>query len=305
MAINFFKIKKWFRMLTGKSLLHVEQGIGKAFVPGKLEGYYNDLTNKVLLDPKTLEDKELPKMQNEKGKYVVFATTIFQYGLGCYDLILLNGDLKYIEQFKKCVDWAIDNQDEKGGWDISSFAGKKSKYGAMAQGEGASLLLRAYLYYKNKVYFDGAKKAIDLMLMPLEQGGTSRYSDNELYLMEFMDLPCVLNGWIFSQFGLYDFLLVCNDQKYQELYDQSLNTMKKHLHDYDNGYWSKYDEGKMIASPFYHKLHISQLSAISMIDNDRIWTDCLNTFIKYQTKWWNRKRAFIKKAFQKMFGIGE
>lgn len=301
MGINRYKIKKWFKMMTGKSLLHVEQGLGKSFVPGEIKGYYNDLTNKVILDPKTLENKELPKMQNERGEYIVFATTIFQYGLGCYDLMLQTNEDKYVNQFKKCVDWAFENQDEKGGWNISAFAGSKSPYGAMAQGEGASLLIRAYIYYKETKFFGAAKKAIDLMLMPLDDGGTCKYSNGELFLMEFMDLPCVLNGWIFSQFGLYDFVTVSKERHYKELFDLSLDTMKKHIADYDNGYWSKYDEKKMIASPFYHKLHIAQLSALMLIDNDCVWTTYYEKFFKYQKKWWNRKRAFIKKVWQKLF----
>lgn len=301
MGINRYKIKKWFKMITGKSLLHVEQGLGKSFVPGEIKGYYNDLTNKVLLDPDTLEKKELPKAQNEKGEFIIFATTIFQYGLGCYDLMLQTSEKKYADQFRRCVCWAIDNQDENGGWDISSFAGEKSPYGAMAQGEGASLLLRAYVYCSDIKYLDAARKAIDLMLTPLEKGGTSRYIDDEMFLMEFMDLPCVLNGWFFAQFGLYDLSIIDSGSFYKDSFKKSLNTMKNHIHEYDNGYWSKYDEKKIIASPFYHKLHISQLAAIEMIDNDEIWTIYHQKFVGYQKKWRNRIRAFIKKSFQKLY----
>ena len=286
--------------MTGKSLLHVEQGPGKSFVPGEVKGYYNDLTNKVILDPKTLENRELPKMQNEDGKEVVFATTIFQYGLGCYDLILQTGEQQYIDQFRKCVEWALDNQDDNGGWNISAFAGEKSPYGAMAQGEGASLLIRAYLFFGDEKYFLCARKAIDLMLTPLEKGGTSRFVEKDLYLLEFMDLPCVLNGWIFALFGLYDFTIVCKESFYLECLRDTLDTMKRHLIDYDNGYWSKYDEAKMLASPFYHKLHIAQLTILSLIENDSEWSLYLSKFKRYQSKRWNRTRAFWKKAFQKI-----
>ena len=120
--------------------------------------------------------------------------------------------------------------------------------------------------------------------------------------MEFMDLPCVLNGWIFAQFGLYDFSLASNDKKYKDLLKKSLTTLKTHIQEYDCGYWSKYDEKKMIASPFYHKLHIAQLSALRMIDDSDIWKTYLNKFSIYQNSFWKRKRAFVVKAFQKIVG---
>ena len=288
-------------MLTGKSILHVNQGLGKFFQPDKLAGYYNDLTEKVTKDAETLEKQCLPPSYTDDGKLVIFATTILQYGLGAYDLVLQTKDEKYIAQFKRCVDWAFESQDVNGGWDISAFAGKNSVYGAMAQGEGASLLLRANKYYNDERYFLAAKKAIDLMLTPLEEGGISKYAENELFLMEFMDLPCVLNGWIFALFGLYDLTVVCEEEKYKDALQLTLNTLEKHLSDFDLGYWSKYDIEKMITSPFYHKLHIAQLKALIMIEPNSVFSEIMIKFEKYQNSWWNRSRAFIKKVWQKVF----
>ena len=116
-----------------------------------------------------------------------------------------------------------------------------------------------------------------------------------------MDLPCVLNGWIFALFGLYDLTLMCEEDKYKQTLQSTLATLKKHLSDFDLGYWSKYDMGKMITSPFYHKLHIAQLKALVMIDDDAVFPEMLAKFERYQNSWWNRQRAFIKKAWQKVF----
>ena len=288
-------------MLTGRSILHVKQGPGRSFVPKAIEGYFNDLTNKVLKDRKTLEDGVLPKMQNDNGEYVVFATTIFQYGLGCYDLFLQRKEPKYLEQFRKCLDWALANQDRNGGWDISTVAGCKSPYGAMAQGEGVSLLLRGYTFFKDKDYFEAAKRGVDLMLRPLEDGGTSYYEEDGLILMEFMDTPTVLNGWIFALFGLYDFSIVCPEPYYRKSFKRSLLTLKKSICSFDTGYWSKYNAGKSIASPFYHKLHIAQLISLSLIDRDeRVWEDYRNRFERYLRNPFYRIKAFAIKVYQKV-----
>ena len=39
MAINIYNIKKWHKMLTGKSVLHVNQDLGKYFEANLLYGF--------------------------------------------------------------------------------------------------------------------------------------------------------------------------------------------------------------------------------------------------------------------------
>lgn len=289
-------------MLSGTSLLYVDQGVGKAFKPGVLCGYFNDLTEKVLKDPDTLMKGSLPSMQNERGESIVFATTIFQYGLGCYDLLLLDNKEEYLSQFIKCVDWAVMNQDSFGGWDVSAFAGIDSRYGAMAQAEGCSLLLRAYVLLNEDLYLERAKKAIDLMLRPIEKGGTALYHGNDLILLEFTNTSVVLNGWIFSLFGIYDYYLVTKDHQYFENLQRTLNSLKSRLCDFDTGFWSKYNLNNSIASPFYHKLHISQLEALSMIDSDIRWITYKDLFESYQNSKIKRSFAILVKVLQKVFG---
>lgn len=46
MSLSVYNIKKWIRMLMGRSLLHVPQNIGNSFSLIEIKGYYNDLTHK-------------------------------------------------------------------------------------------------------------------------------------------------------------------------------------------------------------------------------------------------------------------
>ena len=39
-------LRRWGAMLLGRSYWHVPQGLGRSFAPGRLCGYYNDLTAK-------------------------------------------------------------------------------------------------------------------------------------------------------------------------------------------------------------------------------------------------------------------
>ena len=152
MALNIYNIRKWYRMLSGKSIMHVNQDLGRLFDVDIIKGYYNNLTEKVSLLPHLLETKDLPKYELPTGEKVTFPVDVFQYGLGAFDLFLMTKDQRYYVKFMQCVLWTIDNQEETGAWNTFFFKYPNAPYGGMAQGEAASLLVRAYIVTNNKEY---------------------------------------------------------------------------------------------------------------------------------------------------------
>ena len=286
-------------MLTGRSILHVNQGIGRHFSNSELAGYYNDLTEKVTRLPQLLDNDELPTTAAENGTKVFFPVAVFQYGLGAYDLYLESGqqDDRYLHKFILCAEWAIDKQEDSGAWNNFFFMYPEHPYGAMAQGEGASLLLRAYRQTNEQRFLDAARRAIDYMLTPLKDGGTS---DGDI-LLEYTHLPAVMNGWIFAWWGLYDYVLVTKDTgEYKKRLTNSCKSLESMLSKFSCSYWSMYDLAGHIASPFYHHLHIAQMKAMHSLTGHEI-------FMKYALRWEKNEnsriaylRAFIKKAWQKI-----
>lgn len=300
MGLSIYNIRKWYKMLTGKSIMHVKQDMGKCFVPGKLEGYFNNMTEKVTKDPETLEKKTIPMTTDEIAGVVYFPVAIFQYGLGAFDLYIMTKEEKYLNQFWKCVEFAVDKQEKTGAWNNFGFVYPDAPYGSMCQGEGASLLLRAYKLTGDSQYIEKAKNAIDFMLKPVEQGGTSQYKGEDILFCEFTNKPIVLNGWIFSLYGLYDLTLISKSQKYKEILDKAVKSLIKYLDEFDNGYWSMYDMEGKITSPFYHNLHIAQLEALYLTFDNMKFKEIQQRFENYRGKRINRRRAFIKKALQKI-----
>ena len=300
MAVNLYNIKKWYLMLSGKSILHVNQDLGKCFSATEIKGYYNNLTEKVTKEKELLETDKLPRLKTENGKTVLFPVGIFQYGLGAYDLFILDRNKIYLEKFRQCVEWTVTNQEESGAWKNFDYVFPDDPYGAMCQGEGASLLIRAYKQYGDKKYLDAAIKAIDFMLKPVEEGGTSDYIDGGLILLEFTNSAAVLNGWIFALFGLYDLVLVTDTEKYKKALKNTVNTIINKLPDFDCGYWSMYDLNGKITSPFYHNLHIAQMQAMYMITNEKVFDEYAKKWELYRNKFFNSKFAFVKKAMQKI-----
>ena len=110
----------------------------------------------------------------------------------------------------------------------------------------------------------------------------------------------MLNGWIFSLWGLYDYFKYTADEHSGAVLEATLETLKKKLPEFDIGYWSMYEDGKRICSPFYHNLHIAQLSAMYELFGDDIYREYAQKWAGYRRSFWNPKWAFIKKAWQKV-----
>ncbi len=286
-------------MLTGRSILHVNQDIGRHFSVEKVSGYYNNLIQKVTMQPELLETDVLPTTLTEKNERVFFPVAIFQYGLGAYDLFLENTDStdKYLHKFMQCLEWAVANQEPSGAWNNFFFSYPDHPYGAMAQGEGASLLIRGYVQTKDIRYMEAAQRAIDFMLKPVSEGGTT---DGDI-LLEYTHLPAVMNGWIFAWWGLYDYVLTTQDKgRYKEMLDRSCLTLESKLPLFTNTYWSMYDLGGHIASPFYHHLHIAQMQAMYMLTGHDVFCQYAKRWEKAEHRSSSKIRAFLKKAWQKI-----
>lgn len=73
------------------------------------------------------------------------------------------------------------------------------------------------------------------------------------------------------------------------------------MKDFDIKYWSKYDDGKRICSPFYHKLHIAQLKVMYDLTGEDVYNIYAEKWEKYEKNNLNYSRAFLKKALQKIF----
>lgn len=299
MGITLYRIKKWMLMLMGKSISHVAQGPGLYYSKCGLDGYYNDLTEKVL--KRVMVDCDVPMSTVETGERIFFPIEIFQYGLGAYDLYLKKHEECYLKKIYACANWAVENQNNSGGWETFLFKNKDQPYSSMAQAEGISLLLRVYKETKNEKYLKCAQKALLFMIKPVSEGGTTLYEGDDVIFLESTFFPAILNGWIFSIWGLLDYCKVVPDENVKQILKKSMDSLERHLPSFDLKYWSRYDEKKMISSPFYHHLHIAQLKVMYDITGRDIFKVYEKKWDVYERSFFCSKIAFMKKAFQKLF----
>ena len=143
-------LKRWTKIILGKSAAAVQQGIGRCYDKNEIRGYYNDLTNKVR-SATLLDSNGIPYNLMSSGAKVYSLVTISQYALGCYDLFLLNSDHDKLQIFLKLAEYLYDKQEVNGKWDARSSMGSyRDNSSCMAQGQGASIMLRAYLKTGNQ-----------------------------------------------------------------------------------------------------------------------------------------------------------
>jgi hypothetical protein len=299
-------------MLLGKSYWHAQQGLGRQFAPGQLLGYYNDLTAKVNWTG-PVDGNGLPLNQNAEGMSIYFPTTLLQKALGHWDKWLESGCTSEADRiaFLNLATWGSRAQDENGGWPIWPVLGLNyaSPYSAMTQGEGISVLVRAYSLTQDAQYIEAARRALEPLLAPVEQGGTCRSISAGLVLEEvpLKHSNTILNGWIFALYGLYDYLLEAKDQEGDNTQldadiQASLRALVACLPQFNAGFWSYYDTYGNLASPFYQQLHIAQLKALELTFPE--FADSLlhwrMLFEQQAASRLNRIKAVAVKAYQKL-----
>jgi heparosan-N-sulfate-glucuronate 5-epimerase len=299
--------RRYGKMLAGNSYAHREQGLGKHFVPGRLLGFYNDLSAKTEWRG-PVDHAGLPLLRVPGGKQVDHPIMLLQKGLGHWDSWL--GSERKASQhwmsFLQIARWAVDSQDSNGGWETWSRLGISGAlpYSAMAQGEAMSVFARAFSATGEDVYLQAARRALAPVLMPIEEGGTSWLAPEGLVLEEvpFRVPKTILNGWIFALFGLYDLTLADDSRDAREALDDTLSALLARLDVYDAGFWSFYDTSGVLASPFYHRLHIAQLKALglSFPEHAEQFERVRETFQGQLASRSNVARAVALKSYQKL-----
>jgi len=104
-------------------------------------------------------------------------------------------------------------------------------------------------------------------------------------LEEYPGTSGVLNGWIFSLWGLRDVGLDLGDRRAERLFESSSKALAARLSLYDTGWWSKYSllEGDL-AKPFYHRLHIVQLRVMSELVYEPAFATAAERWERFDTR---------------------
>jgi len=242
---------------------------------------------------------------------------IAQYGLGNYNLYSRTGEEGRKSNFIRVADWLVSNlEPNRAGllvwhhhfdWEYRTPL-KAPWYSALAQGQGISVLVRAYGETGDSIYADSARKAFESFLKTIDEGGVT-YVDKKghTWFEEYIVSPPthILNGFIWSSWGVYDYYLATGEQRALDLFSQAVETLLANLHLYDVSFWSLYEQSgtrlRMFASPFYHDLHIVQLKVMHRLTGEDIFREYASKWEGYRRNHLKRVTALIYKAIFKLF----
>lgn len=264
--------------------------------------YFIDLSRKYLRGP-ILDRDGVPLCE---GYY--HPVYISQYALGAFDYYLTTGNKEAKKAFLTCAAWLRDNLVKHNGffyWEYTfenDFPGglyKNPWFSAMAQGQGVSVLLRAFCETRQQEYLSAAQKAIEPIFHDLSEGGISVVKqDDYVFPQEYPTIPIssdVLNGAIFTYFGVYEYHKVTEEPRAKQFCDRIIKTFLSVIDEYDTGYWSLYSRWpkKNLATPSYNSLHVAQLRALYLITGEEKFLEYSRKFESYQGNWTNRARYFF------------
>jgi heparosan-N-sulfate-glucuronate 5-epimerase len=266
------------------SLLLRKPQLRGAFVPGDLtSGYYNDMRD-IAADHGSPGAALLALDAMTAERRLAQPVSVAQLGIGAWQLAAAD-DPRWLDLVSATSDWVAGELDTEGriAFEFAyphTYRLEPPWYSAMAQGEAASLLIRAATSLQRPELARAAERAVS----PLLARGSPLVSETPEgpVLQEYpTDPPShVLNGWINALWGVYDIsiggLELSGDAG--NAFSRGLDALATRLPLYNTGWnWSRYDLFPHpiihVTSPFYHRLHIEQLHAMHALDPRQIFVE--------------------------------
>lgn len=198
-------------------------------------------------------NKAYVDVENPKTHY--YPISIGQYGLALFNKFIRRKDKAALEHFLRIADWFFNNkiEDEKLGtyWltDIPKpeYRIQKGWKSAFTQSRAISILLRAWQITSDDKYFYAAENSLKIFSIDIKEGGVAvKLNFGNIYEEYAADEPTmVLDGHVFSLFGLYDFIRATKEKNSNafaiKLFDEGIAGLLNLLPKYDLGYWVRFN----------------------------------------------------------------
>jgi hypothetical protein len=180
-------------------------------------------------------------------------------------------------------------------------------YSGLAQGNGLSLLVRAAQATGDLAFADSAHRAFQSFERSVGDGGVLVEDERgHVWIEEYLvDPPShILNGFIWALWGVYDYGRWTGRAEAERLWQSCLRTLEARLDDFDTGWWSLYESPHgarpMLASRYYHTLHITQLRVLHRLSGIQAFAARADRFEVQLHNRAYRMRALAGKALFKL-----
>jgi hypothetical protein len=156
-------------------------------------------------------------------------------------------------------------------------------------------------------YFEAAARALVSFHKSVDDGGVAFTDEHgDLWFEEYLVTPPthILNGFIWAAWGVNDYYLATQDRAARDLFFRAVKTLVHNLNRYDMGFWSLYEQSgtrlPMVASPFYHELHVVQLRVMHRLTGEPMFAQVADRWESYSRSRTNRTRALLYKSAFKL-----
>lgn len=242
---------------------------------------------------------------------------VAQYGLGALYDYAKNENIRSLDVALSMSNWLTEHithiADDNNlflwlyDFDLDAYKIKAPWQSALSQGQGISLLSRVHAITGNKKYSETASRAFQSFLVDVEKGGVRRTVGRGVVFEEAPTtrLSCILDGYIFSLFGLTDLYTFLHHEGALREWNHAIETLEHILPQYEMRFWSRADlyneRPKMIASPFYHRLHVQQLKVLYRVTGKDIFKIYSDRWNKYASNRLYLCAAIVYKTLFKLF----
>ena len=278
--------------------------------PATLDKYYLDFSSKANY-PGEIDEDGIPLYSYFDEPPIKHPIVIAQYAFGLFEVLQSSGfkDESRKKVFRKQVEWFLRNKEEYLGgyvWRVNylipEYNLNEPWISALAQGEAISVLTRAAKLFDDIDCLETAEKALIPFEYDVKNGGLVAYFKNVPLYEEYPSpskTVAVLNGFMFSLFGLYDLYLLNKNEKAKKLFDDGINSLLKLVDFYDFKYWVRYYlfdyPKKYAASLTYLLLMIEQLKVMYLLTGEKKFNDTSKKWESYAASKTHRTRALLRK----------
>lgn len=169
---------------------------------------------------------------------------------------------------------------------------------AHAQGQAASVFVRAHRRTGDDRWADAARAAIEPLLVA--DFGLIMGTAEGPVLEEAPSRPAslILNGWITALWGLLD-VAVLGDAAAVDAFETGTRCLRGRIHLYDVGWWTRYSlfPHRLVdlAKPIYHRFHVTQVDVMARLTGYAEFSLAAARWRRYDTAS-HRVRALAQKS---------
>lgn len=195
-------------------------------------------------------------------------TRIASFALAHFNRWIARKHDQNLASFLNAADWFLKAENAQWTYDYDWNDLRAPWLSCMAQGQGISVLTRAYAITGDASYAEHARRAAVPFTRPIAAGGVrSRLEDGSAFLEEYPSPRSahVLNGFLFALMGINELARIDSTIRDEIGEAELLRALCTNIERWDAGFWSVYDLSpgpwgvRNLTTLSYHQLHITQL----------------------------------------------